>query len=114
MEFWTSFRDELKACKMLTIGVLTYTICVVVMFTDSLIKGNPLWLFVSSLPVVWMLLAPKRIRVCKEGIVRLGRLIPWRDLKLIGEDNGKLVFKHDDFELRVPREVIRYVDIQNE
>ena len=107
MEFWTSFKDELKACKVLTIGVIVCTISVGAVFVDSLIRGHPLWFLVLSLLVIWVSLTPKKIKVCEDGIVRLGRLISWRDLKLVGEENGKLVFKYRNLELRIPREIVK-------
>jgi hypothetical protein len=107
MEFWTSFSDELKAYKILTMGVIVYTISVVVLFVDSLIKGKQLWFIVALLPAVWMILAPKKIKVYDEGIYRCGRLIRWEELKLINEENGKFVFKYKDLEIRIPREVVR-------
>ena len=112
--FWTSFRDELKVCKILTLGVVVYTFSVVLIFVVSVLKGNPLWFLLLSLLVVWITLAPKRIKVCKDGIVRFGRLILWRDLKLVGEENGKLLFKYRDLELRIPKDLVREHDIQDE
>jgi len=106
VEFWTSFRDELKACRILTLGVVFYTFTVVFLFVVSSIKGEQLWYLLLTLPVVWVHLIPKKMRICKDGIVRLGRLIPWRDLKLIGEENGKFVFKYEDLELRIPKDLV--------
>ena len=56
-----------------TVGVIVYTISIGAVFACSLIKGHPLWFLVLSLLVIWTLLAPKKIKVCEDGIVRLGR-----------------------------------------
>ena len=116
LEFWTSFRDELKACRILTLGVVFYTFIVVFLFVVSSIKGEQLWYLLLTLLVVWVRLVPKKIRICKEGTVRLGRLISWRYLKLVGEENGKFVFKYGDLELRIPRDLVGgyWHDTQNE
>jgi hypothetical protein len=101
---------------MLTVGVMFYTISVVVLFVASLIKGEHLWLLITLLPVVWIPLIPKKIKVCDDGIYRCGRLIRWKELKLIGEEDNKLVFRYEDLELRIPKEIVRrYLhDIQSE
>ena len=106
IEFRTSFKDELKACKIWTLGVMVYTFSAVLLFIESVLKGNPLWFLLLSLLVVWITLVPKKIRICKDGIIRLGRLIPWRALRFVGEENGRLVFKYGDLELRIPKDLV--------
>ena len=104
--FWTSFKDELKACRILTLGVFFYTFVITLLFASSLIEGKVFWNILLTLPVVWVHVVPKRIGVCKEGIVRFGRIIRWKDLKIIGEENGKLVFQYEDLELRIPKDLV--------
>ena len=106
----TSFKDELKSCRMLTAGVAVCTAGFMVLFLASLVRGSLKWHFLLFAIPLWTLFLPKKIGVSSKGIVWRGRLISWEELEFAGEENGKLVFKHRDLEFRIPKKVVQRVD----
>ena len=80
------------------------------MLLASLARGNPMWWILLFIPVLWLPFLPKKIGVGSKGIVWRGMLISWEELEFIGEENGKLVFKHRDLEFRIPKKVVQRVD----
>jgi len=106
----TSFKDELKFCRIFTLGVIVCTAGVMVMFLASLARGNSMWWILLVIPALWLPFLPKKIGVSSKGIVWRGRLISWEELEFIGEENGKFVFKHRDLEFRIPKKVVHRVD----
>ncbi len=105
-----SFKDELKSCRILTLGMIVCTISFVVLFLASLAKGNPMWYIPIFVLTFWILSLLKKIVVSEKGIIWRGKLISWEELKFAGEENDKLVFKHGCMEFRIPKEVIRRIN----
>jgi hypothetical protein len=94
--------DEVKACKLLTLGAVVYTISQVVFFVCSLVKGKPIWFILPSIFPIWLLVAsPKKYVIYENGIERLGRFILWSNVESARYSDGKLVLKAGDLTIRL-------------